>query len=65
MQTILIAGVISKGPVMIGCQAAGAAPFLRGGPIERPENNRNRNPNWSTAVLGFSVGSPKRIRRLV
>ena len=42
-------GVISKGPAMIGCQAAGAAPFLRGGPIERPE----------TIATAIQIGRPQ------
>jgi threonine synthase len=31
------AGIVSERPIMVGCQASGAAPFLRGQPVDEPE----------------------------
>jgi threonine synthase len=48
-------GIVNKRPVMCGYQASGAAPFLRGRPVEYPETVataiRIGNPqSWSKAV---------------
>jgi threonine synthase len=48
-------GIVKKLPVMAGYQASGAAPFLRGAPIENPETIataiRIGNPqSWDKAV---------------
>ena len=42
-------GVASSRPVMAGYQAAGAAPFLRGGPVDRPE----------TVATAIRIGNPQ------
>jgi len=43
------AGIIPKRPIMIGCQASGSAPFLRGRPIDNPE----------TVATAIRIGSPQ------
>jgi threonine synthase len=43
------AGISSKRPVMVGCQASGAAPFLRGHPIDKPE----------TLATAIRIGCPQ------
>jgi threonine synthase len=45
----LDAGNISERPAMVGCQASGAAPFLRGHPIENPE----------TIATAIRIGRPQ------
>jgi len=42
-------GVIHRAPRMLGYQASGAAPFLRGGPIENPE----------TVATAIRIGHPQ------
>ena len=41
--------VVSNRPVMVGYQAAGAAPFLRGGPVDEPE----------TVATAIRIGNPQ------
>lgn len=48
-------GIIDKSPVMLGYQASGAAPFLRGDPVDKPETVasaiRIGNPaSWDKAI---------------
>ncbi len=43
------AGIIAARPRMVGCQAAGAAPFLSGSPIEEPE----------TIATAIRIGNPQ------
>jgi threonine synthase len=43
------AGIVSKRPVMVGCQASGAAPFLRNHPIDDPE----------TIATAIRIGHPQ------
>ena len=43
------AGVVSERPVMVGCQASGAAPFLRGHPVDEPE----------TIATAIRIGCPQ------
>lgn len=43
------APVIERRPVMVGYQAAGAAPFVRGGPVARPE----------TVATAIRIGAPQ------
>jgi threonine synthase len=42
-------GIVSERPVMVGCQASGAAPFLRGHPIDDPE----------TIATAIRIGCPQ------
>jgi len=42
-------GIVNKRPVMAGYQASGAAPFLRGGPVEHPE----------TVATAIRIGNPQ------
>ena len=42
-------GVVNSRPVMCGYQASGAAPFLRGGPVARPE----------TVATAIRIGNPQ------
>lgn len=51
----LAAGRISRRPVMLGYQAAGAAPLVRGAPVEKPETlataiRIGRPQSWDTAI---------------
>jgi threonine synthase len=41
--------VVSNRPVMVGYQAAGSAPFLRGGPVDEPE----------TVATAIRIGNPQ------
>ena len=43
------AGISPKRPIMIGCQASGAAPFVKGSAIENPE----------TIATAIRIGSPQ------
>ena len=43
------AGIVSKRPVMVGCQASGAAPFLRGHSVDEPE----------TIATAIRIGCPQ------
>jgi threonine synthase len=43
------AGIVSKRPVMVGCQASGAAPFLRGHSVDQPE----------TIATAIRIGCPQ------
>jgi threonine synthase len=43
------AGVVSRRPVMVGCQASGAAPFLRGHSVDEPE----------TIATAIRIGCPQ------
>ena len=43
------AGITDAKPRMVGCQAAGAAPFLVGAPIEEPE----------TIATAIRIGNPQ------
>ena len=43
------AGAVSTRPVMVGYQASGAAPFLRGHPVEQPE----------TVATAIRIGNPQ------
>ena len=42
-------GICPTRPIMVGCQAAGAAPFLKGAPVERPE----------TIATAIRIGNPQ------
>lgn len=42
-------GITNSRPIMVGYQAAGAAPFLRGGPVENPE----------TIATAIRIGNPQ------
>ena len=43
------AGIVSQRPVMVGCQASGAAPFVRGHPVKEPE----------TIATAIRIGCPQ------
>ena len=43
------AGVVGSAPKMVGYQAAGSAPFMRGGPVENPE----------TIATAIRIGNPQ------
>lgn len=43
------AGIVSSAPKMVGYQAAGSAPFLRGAPVENPE----------TVATAIRIGNPQ------
>jgi threonine synthase len=43
------AGIVSKRPAMVGCQASGAAPFLRGHSVDEPE----------TIATAIRIGCPQ------
>ena len=42
-------GIVNSAPVMVGYQAAGSAPFLRGGPVDHPE----------TVATAIRIGHPQ------
>jgi threonine synthase len=49
------AGIVTDRPVMVGCQASGAAPFLKGKPIDNPDTiataiRIGRPQSWGSAV---------------
>ena len=55
--------IATQRPIMLGYQAAGAAPFLRGAMVDEPETIA-RNPHGHR-YSGNGVGGKERIRRLV
>ena len=46
------AGRATKTPRMLGFQASGAAPIVRGEPVRRPADHRHRDPDRQPGLLG-------------
>ena len=57
-----MAGFVETAPVMLGFQAAGAAPLVLGRQVDRSRDRRNRHPHRRPGERGEGAARPGRVR---
>ncbi len=57
-------GIIATLPVMRGYQAAGAAPIVLGHPVDKPSDDRDRDPHRPSRLVGQRRRGGGPVRRL-